>query len=138
MTQDIPPDALDRAYVLLSDLIAGRWAEAHRELDARLREQVRPDAFARAWAKAVESVGGFERMDAPSARRLGGYTVVDIPLTFAAGRALGEVVVDNAGQVAGLALQFPHPRPPDPEPGKRRGGLVVRNPEVAALMRTRL
>jgi hypothetical protein len=136
MTQEIPPDVLDRAYVLLSNLLAGRWAEAHQELDARLREQVRPDAFARAWAKAVGSVGSFERMDAPSARQFGGYTVVAVPLTFAAGAALGEVVVDNAGQVAGIALEFPYPRPRHPEPGSRRGGFAVRNPEVAALMRS--
>ena len=135
MTQEIPPDAMDRAYVLFSDLIAGRWAEAHGELDARLRGQVSPDAFARAWAKAVGSVGGFERMDAPSARQFGGYVVVAVPLTFTAGEALGEVVVDNAGQVAGVALQFPYPRPRHPEPGKPRGGFAVRTPEVASLMR---
>jgi len=138
MTQEIPPSALDRAYVLISDLIAGRWAEAHRELDARLRERMSPDALARAWARAVGSVGGFERMDAPSARQAGGYTVLAFPLTFAAGQALGEVVVDNAGQVAGVALEFPYPRPRHPEPGKRWGGFAVRNPEVAALMRIRL
>jgi hypothetical protein len=137
VTQEIPPHAMDRAYVLFSHLIAGRWAEAQRELDARLREQVSPDAFARAWAKAVSSVGGFEHMNAPSARRFGGYTVVTVPLIFAAGEALGEVVVDNAGQVAGVALQFPFPRPRQPEPGKPQGGFAVRNPEVASLMRAR-
>jgi hypothetical protein len=135
MTQEIPPETLDRAYVLFSDLIAGRWGKAHHELGARLRERMGPDAFARAWAKAVGSVGSFERMDAPSARQFGGYTVVDVPLTFANGKALGEVVVDNAGQVAGLSLDFPYPRPRHPEPGKRWGGFAVRNPEVAALMR---
>jgi hypothetical protein len=135
MIQEIPPAAMDQAYVLFSELIAGRWAEAHQELDARLREQVSSDAFARAWAKAVSSVGSFERMDAPSARQFGGYTVITVPLTFAAGAALGEVVVDNAGLVAGVALQFPYPRPRHPEPGTPRGGFAVRNPEVASLMR---
>ena len=61
--------------------------------------------------------------------------MVAVPLTFAAGEALGEVVVDNAGQVAGVALQFPYPRPRHPEPGKPQGGFAVRNPEVASLMR---
>ena len=135
MTQAIPPNAMDQAYVLFSELIAGRWAEAHKELDTRLRGQVGPDAFARAWTKAVSAVGSFERMDAPSARQFGGYTVVAVPLTFASGEALGEVVVDNAGQVAGVALQFPYPRPRHPEPGRPQGGFAVRNPEVASLMR---
>jgi hypothetical protein len=136
MTQEIPPDAMDRAYVLFTDLIAGRWAQVHQGLDARLRGQVSPDAFARAWAKATGAVGSFEGMDAPSARQYGGYTVVAVPLTFSAGRALGEVVVDNAGQVAGVALECPYPRPRHPEPGQRLGGFAVRNPEVAALMRS--
>ena len=72
MTQAMPPNVMDQAYVLLSELIAGRWVEAHQELNARLRGQVSPDAFARAWAKAVSGVGSFERMDAPSARQFGG------------------------------------------------------------------
>jgi hypothetical protein len=135
MTQEIQPAAIDQAYVLFSELIAGRAADAHKELDARLRGQVSPDAFARAWAKAVSSLGDFERMNAPSARQFGGYTVVTVPLTFTTGEALGEVVVDNAGQVAGVALQFPYPRPRHPEPGRPRGGFAVRNPEVASLMR---
>ena len=136
MTQEIPPHAMDRAYVLFTELIAGRWAEAQRQLDARLRGQVGPDAFARTWAKATSSVGSFEGMGAPSARQYGGYTVVAVPLTFSAGRALGEVVVDNAGQVAGVTLEFPHPRPRHPEPGQRLGRFAVRNPEVAALLRS--
>ncbi len=140
MTQDIPPDARDRAYVLFGDLIEGRWEKAERELDARLRGQVRLDRwFARAWAKAVDSVGSFERIDAPSARQFGGYTVVDVPLAFGAGGAIGEVVVGRDGKVAGLALEFPYPRRRQPEPGKRQGGggFMVRDPEIAGLMRTR-
>jgi hypothetical protein len=135
MIQEIPPVAMDQAYVLFSELIAGHWAEAHQGLDARLRGQVSSDAFARAWAKASSSLGNFERMGAPSGRQFGGYTVVAIPLTFAAGEARGEVVVDNAGQVAGVALQFPYPRPRRPEPGRPLGGFAVRVPEVASLMR---
>ena len=53
--------------------------------------------------------GSFERIDAPSARQFGGYTLVDVPLAFAAGGAIGEVVFDRAGKVAGLALEFPYP-----------------------------
>ena len=57
MTQDIPPDARDRASVLFSDLIEGHWEKADRELDASLRGQVHLDRwFARAWAKAADSV----------------------------------------------------------------------------------
>ena len=139
MTQDIPPDARDRASVLFSDLIEGHWEKADRELDASLRGQVHLDRwFARAWAKAANSVGSFERIDAASARQFGGYTVVGVPLAFTASRAIGEVVSAMTGEVAALGLQFPVPAPRrHPEPGKAgRGGFAVRNPEVETLMRT--
>src|ERR1700761_4192458 len=68
--------------------------------------------------------------------------LVDVPLAFAAGGAIGEVVFDKAGKVAGLALEFPYPRPRTPEQrrrqweqGKRRGGFIFRNPEIDQLMR---
>jgi hypothetical protein len=137
MTQGIPPDAKDRAHVLFTDLIEGRGGKAHQELDASLRGQVRVDWFARARARAVDSVGSFERMVALPARRSGGYTTVDVLLTFAAGDAIGEVVFDRDGKVAGLALEYPYPRPRWPEPGKRWGGGGIRNPEIEGLMRIR-
>jgi len=137
MTQDIPPDAKDRAHVLFTDLIEGRGDRVHQELDARLRGGVRVDWFARMRAKAVGSVGSFERVVALPARQSGGYTVVDVLLTFAAGDAIGEAVFDRDGKVAGLALEYPYPRPGRPEPGKRWGGGAISNPEVERLMRFR-
>ena len=139
MAQAIPRGATDRACVLFSDLGEGRWEKVDGELDASLRGQV---DLARGWAGVVDSAGRFERIDTPSARQFGGYTVVDVPLAFAAGGAIGEVVFDHAGQVAGLALEFPYPRPLPPEQrrrqwehGARRGGFTARNPEIAGLMR---
>ena len=139
MTQPIPRGATDRACVLFSDLIEGRWEKVDGEFDASLRGNV---DLARQWAGVVDSAGSFERIDTPSARQFGGYTLVDVPLAFAAGEAIGEVVFDRAGKVAGLALEFPYPRPRPPEQrrrqwqqGIRRGGFIVRNPEIDGLMR---
>jgi hypothetical protein len=135
MTRNAPPGAEERAHVLLTDLIEGHWEEVHRELEARLRDQVPVDWFARARAKAEGSVGRFERMVALPARRSGGYTVVDVLLTFAAGDGIGEAIFDPDGKVAGLSLEFPYPRPPRPDPETRWGGGGIRIPEVAGLMR---
>jgi len=139
MAQATSRGATDRACVLFSDLAEGRWEKVDGEFDASLHGQV---DLARGWAGVVDSAGSFERIDTPSARQFGGYTVVDVPLAFAAGEAIGEVVFDLAGQVAGLALEFPYPRPRLPEQrrreweqGTRRGGFIVRNPEIAGLMR---
>jgi hypothetical protein len=45
MTQDIPPDAADRARALFGDLIEGRWAEVRRESGTRLGDHA-VDRFA--------------------------------------------------------------------------------------------
>ena len=139
MNQLIPRGAMDRACVLFSDLIEGRWEKVDGEFDASLRGNV---DLAREWATVADSAGSFERIDTPSARQFGGYTLVDVPLAFAAGEAIGEVVFDRADKVAGLAVEFPYPRPLQPEQrrrqweqGKRRGGFIVRNPEIDGLMR---
>jgi hypothetical protein len=139
MTQPMPHGATDRACVLFSDLVEGRWEKVDGEFDASLRGQV---DLARGWAGVTDSAGGFERIDTPSARQFGDYTLVDVPLAFAAGGAIGEVVFDHAGKVAGLALEFPYPRPRTPEQrrrqweqGTRRGGFIARNPAIAGLMR---
>lgn len=131
--------AMDRACVLFSDLIESRWEKVDGEFDASLRGHVDLPGM---WATVEDSAGSFERMDAPSARQFGGYTLVDVPLAFAAGGAIGEVVFDRAGKVAGLAVEFPYPRPRQPEQrrrqweqGTRKGGFIVRNPEIDGLMR---
>lgn len=87
MTQPIPRGATDRACVLFSDLIEGHWEKVDGEFDASLRGQV---DLAREWAGVVDSAGSFERIDAPSARQFGGYTLVDVPLAFAAGGQSGK------------------------------------------------
>jgi hypothetical protein len=125
--------------MLFSDLIESRWEKVDGEFDASLRGHVDLPGM---WATVEDSAGSFERMDAPSARQFGGYTLVDVPLAFAAGGAIGEVVFDRAGKVAGLALEFPYPRPRQLEQRRRqweqeirKGGFIVRNPEIDGLMR---
>ena len=142
MAQPIARGTTDRACALFGDLVAGRWEKVDGEFDAILRGHVLTDRFVPVWAKVVDSAGSFERIDAPSARQFGGYTLVDVPLAFAAGGAIGEVVFDRTGKVAGLALEFPYPRPRPPEQrrrqweqGTRRGGFIVRNPAIEGLMR---
>jgi hypothetical protein len=75
MTQRNLRRAMDRACVLFSDLIEGRWEKVDGEFDATLRGHVLTDRFVPVWAKVVDAAGTFERIDAPSAR-LPGSSVV--------------------------------------------------------------
>jgi Protein of unknown function (DUF3887) len=128
MTQDVPPGREDKARALFGDLIAGRWEQAHQELDVSMRGHADAERIARGWTHVANPAGNFERMGAPSARQSGDYTVMDVPLTFRAGEAIGRVVLNRDGKVAGLSLEYPHRRRLDPRPVQ---GFVLRNPEVA-------
>ena len=127
MTRDVPPDREDQARALFGDLIAGRWEKARQEFDVIMRRHADTERVARGWTHVADRAGGFERMGPPSARQSGGYTVMDVPLTFGAGEAIGRVVLDGDGKVAGLSLEYPHRRRLDPRPVQ---GFVIRNPEV--------
>jgi hypothetical protein len=135
VTQDIPPDAADRARALFGDFIKGRWGEARPELDARLGDHVVMDRFARRWTDMADSVGSFERIGAPVARRSGDYTVVDVPLIAGRGEAIGKVVFDTEGKVAGLAIKYPRRHRLDPWPVR---SFFLGSPEMLGLGRTRI
>ena len=128
MTQDVPREREDKARALFGDLIAGRWEQARQELDVSMRRHADAERIARGWTRVADPAGNFERMGAPSARQSGDYTVMDVPLTFRAGEAIGRVVLNREGKVAGLSLEYPHRRRLDPRPVQ---GFVLRNPEVA-------
>jgi len=113
---DVPPDAADRARALFGDFAEGRWEQTRGEFHENMRGPVDAGRIAHGWAHAASSVGGFERIGEPSARQFGDYTVVEVPLTFEAGKGLGRVALDHEGKVAGLSLQCPHRSRLDPRP----------------------
>jgi hypothetical protein len=135
MTQDIPPDAADRAHALFGDIIEGRWEEVRRESNGRLGDQVVMDRFARGWRDMADSAGSFKRIGAPVARQSGDYTVVDVPLIAGRGEAIGKMVFDTEGRVAGLALEYPRRHRLDP---RRVRTLFFGNPEMLGLSRTQI
>jgi hypothetical protein len=134
MTQDIPPDAADRAHALFCDLIEGRWEEVW-ESDVRLGDHVTMDRFARGWRDLADSAGSFKRTGAPVARQAGDYTVVDVPLIAGRGEAIGKMAFDTEGKVTGLALKYPRRHRLDPRPVRT---FFLRNPEILGLSRTRI
>lgn len=135
MTQDIPPDAADRARALFDDFVEGRWGEARPEFDASVGDQAFVDRFARGWRDIADSAGRFKRIGAPVARRSGDYTVVDVPLIAGRGEAIGKVAFDTEGKVAGLAITYPRRHRLDPRPVR---SFFLGNPEILGLRPTRI
>jgi hypothetical protein len=117
MSHDVPSDAADRAVGLITRLAEGRWEEVVGEFDARMRERVDAERMAGAWAHTVGMIGRFERTGEPFAHRAGDDTMVDVPLLFEAGDAVGSIRFDRDGRVAGLLLRPASPAAsvrPDP------------------------
>jgi len=112
----VPPGAAGRARALVGDFTGGRWEQARGEFHENMRGHVDSGRIAHGWDQAAGSAGGVTRIGEPSARQFGGYTVVDVPLSFNAGEGLGRVALDQEGKVAGLSMQYPRRGRLDPRP----------------------
>ncbi|WP_459718744.1 hypothetical protein [Actinophytocola sp. KF-1] len=97
---ELLPGAAGKATALLTALVAGRWTE----VGAHMAADLTVDEVAGAWARVAGTVGACERTGEPTTLRVGGYTVVDVPLYCATGELTGRVSFDDDGAVAGLFL----------------------------------
>jgi hypothetical protein len=113
----VPPDAIDRARELFADFTEGRWEQARGKLHQDMLGRVDiVGRIADAWAHTASPAGGFEHVGEPSARQFGDYTLVEVPVTFKAGKGIGRVALDQQGKVAGLSMQYPRRHQLDPRP----------------------
>ncbi len=122
---DVPPGAIDRGRAVFGDLIEGRWDQTR----GKLHQDIRGHADA---GRLIALEWAPERAGEPSARQFGEYTVVELPLTFKAGKGTGRVALDQEGKVAGLFLQCPHRVRLDPRPVRT---LVFGIPEARNLLK---
>jgi hypothetical protein len=135
MPDHVSPDVKDRAQRLFGDLADGRWEQARSEFDTTMRERADSDRLARGWTHVAGSAGSFAGIGALSARRSGDYTLVLVPLTFGNGRAIGRMILNRAGEVAGVSLEYPRRRRLDP---RRVHGFGLKNPDVGDLLHAKV
>ncbi|WP_203922103.1 DUF3887 domain-containing protein [Rugosimonospora africana] len=102
MTENLLPDAADRAVGLFSDLVAGRWERARRDFGERVASRLDAPRLAAVWAALSGRAGAYERMGTPLVYPGGDLTIVDVPLFFEADERIGRVSYDQRGKVAGL------------------------------------
>ena len=102
MALSMLPGAAERGAALFADLAARRWADASRDFGERIAGKLDADGLAASWARLAGMLGQLEGMGEPVAFQAGDRTVVDVPLSFEAGKRTGRVSYDRGGKVAGL------------------------------------
>lgn len=107
MARSVPPGAAERGAALLADLVAGRWAEACRDFNAKVSQKLDAERLALMWTRLTGMIGRLERTGEPLAYQAGDLTLVDIPLSFEAAERIARVTYDRDGKVAGLHLLPP-------------------------------
>jgi hypothetical protein len=102
-------DAAQRAVTVLTEVLDGRMDEARKsftaEVLAAFTDKVRGDALATV-AGLVGAFEGFGGGD-PFVRRVGDYTVADVPMRYEAGDMKGRVAFGSDEKVAGLFILLP-------------------------------
>ena len=85
-------------------LAEGRWEEARRDFDARMREGGDAARLAGGWARTVGMIGRYEGMGdrSPTGPAIAPWSS---SAGFEAGEATGRVIFDDDGKVAGLWLR---------------------------------
>lgn len=101
MADSVQPEAADRGLVLIANLAAGRWADAHRDFGENGRK-FDAGRLAAHWARLAGQIGRLEQTGRPVVYQAGDLTVADIPLSFEAGERTARIAFDRQGQVAGL------------------------------------
>jgi hypothetical protein len=99
----------ERARTIAADIIEGRMDQArpsfNDEVNEKFTDQVRGDAL----ATVTGLVGAFEGFadGEPFVRRVGDYTVADLPLHYEAGDMKARVAFDHDEKVAGFFILAP-------------------------------
>jgi hypothetical protein len=96
------PGAAERGAALLSDLVAGRWAEVCRDFNDRVAQKLDAEGVAVMWARLTGMIGLLEQMGEPLAYQAADLTLVEVPLSFEAAERTARIAYDREGKVAGL------------------------------------
>ncbi|MCX5387218.1 DUF3887 domain-containing protein [Streptomyces sp. NBC_00083] len=99
-------DASERALQIVTDVLEGRMDAARPTFNAEVLAAFTDEVRANGLAAVAGTVGAFEGFgdDDPFVRRIGDYTVVDIPLRYEAGDMKARVSFDADEKVAGLVV----------------------------------
>jgi Protein of unknown function (DUF3887) len=102
-------DAAERAVQITTDVLEGRMDDARPSFNAQVLEAFTDEIRGDTLATVAGLVGAFEGFGQaePFVRRIGDYTVVDIPLRYEAGDMKARVAFDADEKVGGFFILIP-------------------------------
>jgi dienelactone hydrolase len=107
-----PVDPAELGTTILTRLNAGDFAAVVATFDQKVREALPEDKLRFTWGSVVAQAGAFKSHEAPRVTTKGDFRLVVITCEFERARADLQVVVNAAGQVAGLSVRPSAPSAP--------------------------
>ena len=105
MTRTALPGAEERAIAIFANIAARQWEAARADFGPKMLEGLSASRLGDGWVRTAARIGRYEGMGEPFTQPLGDHAIVDIPLHFEAGEAIGRVTFDADGKVVGLFIR---------------------------------
>jgi uncharacterized protein len=106
------PDPAVLARTIVDQLAAGNFAAVVATFDQKMRDALPEDKLRLTWNAVITQMGAFKGQEAPRVQGKGDFRVVLVTGEFERGRADLQVVLNNAGQVAGFFIRPAAPSAP--------------------------
>jgi dienelactone hydrolase len=98
----VPPERVTAAQQLVSQFVAGQFAEAEKSFDSTMQQQLPEAKLSATWQTLLTQVGAFKGQTGTRTTRVQGYDVVFVTCAFEKAAIDVRVVYNAGGQVSGL------------------------------------
>ncbi|MEV6243200.1 DUF3887 domain-containing protein [Lentzea sp. NPDC051838] len=93
-----------QAEQVVTHLRNGEFAAVHAMFDALMSSKLGVDELGAVWQQLVSNLGEVQSTRTAAPTKKGGYTIVDIPLTFAEAEMKARVTFNTDGSIGGLYI----------------------------------
>jgi hypothetical protein len=93
-----------QAGQVVAHLGSGEFSVVHAMFDAVMRSKLGADELAAVWRQLEANLGELQGTGTAAVNRKGGYTIVDVPLTFAEAVMKARVTFNADGTIGGLYI----------------------------------
>ena len=94
----------DQASLLIAQLRAGQFDQAHQRFDAQMAQAVPLPALAQVWQQLESAFGPLQSLGDAEVKDLNGAQIVILPLRFERGSVRATTAVDADGKISGFHL----------------------------------